>query len=223
MTAEASDIVAAVLRVPGVSSADLETDAGDGTVAVHVGITEGADGRAVADAVNRALHEQLGSTAAPARVHLLEDEAPEPHRPHTSGAVSTQLPVQATARPSIVRVDVVTTGLEHAATVALTSRTRAATGEARGIATVNGMRRAAATATLRALERLLRDEARLELEQVMTTGTGADRTVVVVLTMVSGRGTEQLTGAAVLREDEPRAIVRATLDALNRRLEALLH
>ena len=45
---------------------------------------------------------------------------------------------------------------------------------------------------------------------------------VVALTLLSGRGTERLTGAAAVREDVRQAVIRATLDALNRRLETLL-
>jgi hypothetical protein len=40
--------------------------------------------------------------------------------------------------------------------------------------------------------------------------------------MLSSRGTERLTGAAAVREDVRQAVIRATLDALNRRLESLL-
>lgn len=215
MSTDASDIVAAVLRLPGVGSADLESD-GEG-FAVHVGLVAGADGDAVAHAVTRTLHEHLGHDAPPARVHVLDEEPGGP-----ADAPRPTVPVQASVRPSIVRFDVATTALDHTVTVVLTSRTRAATGDARGVATASGLRRAAATATLRALERLLRESVRIELEQVERTSPGEDGTVVVVLTMLSARGTEQLTGAAVIRDDEPRAVVRATLDALNRRLEQLL-
>jgi hypothetical protein len=39
---------------------------------------------------------------------------------------------------------------------------------------------------------------------------------------VTSRGTEQLTGAAMVREDVRQAVIRATLDSLNRRIETLL-
>jgi hypothetical protein len=40
--------------------------------------------------------------------------------------------------------------------------------------------------------------------------------------MVGHAGSERLTGAAAVREDIRQAVIRATLDALNRRLEPLL-
>jgi hypothetical protein len=42
------------------------------------------------------------------------------------------------------------------------------------------------------------------------------------LTLLTNRGTERLTGAAGVREDVRQAVIRATLDALNRRLEMIL-
>jgi hypothetical protein len=84
------------------------------------------------------------------------------------------------------------------------------------------VQRAVATATLRAVEELSGDLARFELDHLEVSHLGADRTVVVALTMLSSRGTERLTGAAAVREDVRQAVIRATLDALNRRLESLL-
>jgi len=54
------------------------------------------------------------------------------------------------------------------------------------------------------------------------TPVGPDRTVMVSVTMVSGGGTDRLTGSAVVREDIRQATIRAALDAVNRRLEPLL-
>jgi hypothetical protein len=51
---------------------------------------------------------------------------------------------------------------------------------------------------------------------------GNERTVLVSLTLLTSKGTERLTGAAGVREDVRQAVIRATLDALNRRLEMLL-
>ena len=40
--------------------------------------------------------------------------------------------------------------------------------------------------------------------------------------MSSSFGTERLIGTSAVREDVRQAVIRATLDALNRRLEAVL-
>jgi hypothetical protein len=84
------------------------------------------------------------------------------------------------------------------------------------------MQRAVAQATLKAVERLLDDSARLELEYVDVSQSGHGRTVLVSLTLITERGVERLAGSAVVRDDESAAVVRATLDGVNRRIEMLL-
>jgi hypothetical protein len=116
----------------------------------------------------------------------------------------------------------VSSGLDVTATVTLTSDGRTAAGESHGSASQSGVQRAVATATLRAVEELSGDIARFELDHLEVTHIGSERTVIVALTMLSARGTERLTGAAGVREDVRQAVIRATLDALNRRLETLL-
>lgn len=208
MSTDAGEVLSAVLGLPGVSTAGVEPDEAGGLFALRVELTPGADGRVVADAVNRALHEQLGDGTALPQVHMVGN--------------APAVPPQAGIRPTLLRSDLVTTGLDFSVTVVLASRAGSATGEARGVATRSAMLRGAATATLRAVERLLRDKARLELEHVEATRTASETTVLVAITMVSDRGAEHLTGTATVRDDDTRAAVRATLDALNRRIEHLL-
>lgn len=208
MSTDAGEVLSAVLGLPGVSTADVEPDESGGLFALRVELAPGADGRLVADAVNRALHEQLGDGTALPSVHLVGD--------------APAVPPQPGIRPTLLRSDLVTTGLDFSMTVVLASRAGSATGEARGLATRSAILRGAATATLRAVERLLRDQARFELEHVETTRAGGQTTVLVAVTLLSDRGAEHLTGTATVRDDDTRAAVRATLDALNRRIEHLL-
>ena len=132
------------------------------------------------------------------------------------------LAVEVAGRPAISRMHLVSSGLDVTATVTLTSDGRTAAGESRNSASQSGVQRAVASATLRAVEELSGDIARFELDHLEVTHLGSDRMVIVALTMLSSRGTERLTGAAAVREDVRQAVIRATLDALNRRLETLL-
>jgi hypothetical protein len=75
---------------------------------------------------------------------------------------------------------------------------------------------------LRAVEDLLDGRARFELDLVEVAPTGRDRAVLVAVTMLSSSGSEKLTGAANVREDVRQAAIRATLDALNRRVEHMV-
>ena len=63
---------------------------------------------------------------------------------------------------------------------------------------------------------------RLELEHLETPPTGQPARGVVEISLVTRRGAERLTGVSTIRDDARQAVVRATLDALNRRLESYL-
>lgn len=226
MSQDLSAIAAALQELPGVSAAAVDPDGHGGVDALRLGLAPGVDGLAVAGAASRLVHERFGTVVQSDRVQIVDAAELEPQPTGTASAPRETpvalVPPQRSLRPEIVRTDLVTTGLEFSATIVLSSQARAATGDARGALTATGMQRAVAQATLRAVERLARDKARLELEHLDVSLTGQDRTVIVGLTMVTPRGVERLTGAAIVREDESRAVVRATLDALNRRLETLL-
>ena len=125
-------------------------------------------------------------------------------------------------RPAIRRMHIVSSGLQVVAEVTLSVGDRKALGHAEGTATQSGVHRAVASATLRAVEELLDGRARFELDLVDLASAGRDRAVLVAVTMLSATGSERLTGAANVREDVRQAAIRATLDALNRRVEHMV-
>jgi hypothetical protein len=136
---------------------------------------------------------------------------------------SLTLPVpRASHRPSIAKIHLVSEGLDVTASVTLSGAGRVAVGEARGLASQSGVHKAGASATLRAVEELVGGAVRVELEHLEITSMGHEKTVVVLLTLLTAQGSEPLTGAAAVRDDVRQAVIRATLDALNRRLELLL-
>jgi hypothetical protein len=214
------EIVAALRDVPGVADADVEPDAEGGMGLLRLGLQAGVDEVAVATSVGRLLRERFGLGVDAERVQIVEDAQIQPPR---APEVDVDVPHQRVAgRPAISRMHLVSSGLDVTATVTLTSDGRTASGESRASASQSGVQRAVAAATLRAVEELSGDIARFELDHLEISQLGAERTVVVALTMLSSRGTERLTGAAAVREDVRQAVIRATLDALNRRLESLL-
>ncbi len=210
------EIVAALRAVPGVADADVEPDGdGGGMGLLRLGLAPGYDEVQVATSVGRLLRERFGLGVDAERVQLVED-AEVPGDP----VVRDGAPVQ--NRPAIQRMHLVSSGLDIAASVTLGFGGRSATGEAHGTATQSGVQRAVALATLRAIEELIDGKARFDLDHLEVTQTGRDRTVVAGVTLVTPSGSERLTGAAVVREDVRQAVIRATLDGLNRRLGALL-
>jgi len=115
-----------------------------------------------------------------------------------------------------------TSGLEATAEVALQRGGTEVTGRASAGASRAGVHRAVAAATLRAVEQLVGETVRFELDHLELTTAGAQRTVVVSVTLLAAGRAERLTGAAHVREDVRQAVVRASLDAVNRRMDRLL-
>ena len=214
------DIVAALREVPGVAEADVEPDGeGDGLGLLRLGLAPGVDEVEVASAVGRLLREKFGLGVDADRVQLVEDMQSELDDPDIEDDEDEELD---RFRPAIRRMHIISSGLQVAAEVTLSVGERSALGRAEGTATQSGVQRAVATATLRAVEELLGGKARFELDLVELTPTGRERAVLVALTMLSSGGSEKLTGAANVREDVRQAAIRATLDALNRRVEHMV-
>ena len=208
-------VVAALRAVPGVAEARVEPDAQGGVGVLRLGLDVDADEVEVATAVGRLLRERFGLGVDADRVQLVE-----------GGSLPSQ-PGPATAargrRAAITHVQIAAAGLDVTAHVTLGFGERSATGHSTGTATQSGVRRTVSVATLQAAEELVGGRARFEVEQVEVTTTGAERTVVVTVVMVSTTGgSERLSGSAVVRDDVRQACVRATLAAVNRRLEPLL-
>ncbi len=215
---ESRDLVAALRAVPGVTGADVTPDPDGGLGTLRLDLEPGADEAEVAGTVGRLLRDEFGLGVDPQRVQIVEDAVNNPADLDLSEAV----PNQRAARPSINRMHLVSSGLDVTATVTLTSGEHTEVGEARGAASQTGVHRAVATATLRAVEQLVENQVRFELDHLEISPMGSERTVLVALTLLTSRGSERLTGAAAVREDVRQAVIRATLDALNRRLEMIL-
>jgi hypothetical protein len=152
-----------------------------------------------------------------------DEPSPLPASPAAPRAAT--LPRVQLARPgrlSIQRVQMVSAGLGVVATVQLGFEGALFDGKADGAATATSVHRSVAAATLRAVEQVVGGRARFEVEHLEVTVAGHDRTALVVVTMLTGRGSERLSGASVVREDVRQAVIRSVLAAVNRRLEPML-
>jgi hypothetical protein len=234
-------LVAALRAVHGVADADVDAGPEGGLGTLRLDLEPGVDEAEVASQVSQVLREQFGLGVDADRVELLESETeqdvpeeqplpepepvseePPPLRIHDEVTALGPPEPRTSTRPAIAKMHLVSTGLDVTASVTLSSGARTAVGEARGMASQSGLHRAVAHATLRAVEQLAGEAVRLDLDALELTPLASERTVVVMLTMLSSRGSERLTGAAVVRDDVRQAVIRATLDAVNRRLELLL-
>jgi hypothetical protein len=130
--------------------------------------------------------------------------------------------VASSGRLLIERVQLVSAGLGVSVSVTLRSGDRAVIGEAEGAATSMALHRTVAEATLRAVEAVVGQDLRFFVEHVEIAATGDERTALVVLSMLTDRATQRLSGASVVREDVRQAVIRAVLAAVNRRVEPML-
>ncbi|HEY8474045.1 MAG TPA: hypothetical protein VIL37_15605 [Natronosporangium sp.] len=152
----------------------------------------------------------------------VEEQQPEP--------VSRPLPTRGQAAPRVVinQVFVSTSGLEATVEVRLSAGGRQATGVASGPAVDSYLVRLAAVAAAKAIDELLRavvepgGPSRCFVEHTGVVSFGKTEVAVAVVLLVCGGWVEQLTGSALVDGDPRQAVVRATLGAVNRRLEALL-
>jgi hypothetical protein len=110
-------------------------------------------------------------------------------------------------------------GSRAEATVHLKKDDEIYTGTSMGHSSARSQLRLIATATLRAVENVEGADGTMVLEDVHAGVALSDRSVAVVLVnMVTQRGEDQLVGSAIVKQDLWKAVVNATLDAVNRRL-----
>ncbi|WP_239097026.1 hypothetical protein [Asanoa ferruginea] len=148
----------------------------------------------------------------------------------TESAPSRPLNPGANPGPRVVidHVQVSTFGLDATVETRLAAGKRLANGLATGPAVDGYVLRLCAVSAAAAIDELLRtaprddDRGRCFVEHAAVVPFGNCEVAVVVVLLVCGGWVEQLAGSALVSGDPRQAVVRATLAAVNRRLEALL-
>jgi hypothetical protein len=152
---------------------------------------------------------------------------------HVERSVPTPGPLIPRQRPGprvlIDQVQVSTYGLDATVEVRLTAGPRRAVGLSSGPAVDSYLLRLTADAAVKAINQLLRAEmgaseppGQVYLEQAAVVPLGSCDIALVVVYLACGGWVEQLAGSAMVAGDARQSVVRATLAAMNRRLEALL-
>jgi hypothetical protein len=217
VSGDRAPVVAAVRQLPGVSSAEADYEPSGAVTALRVGLSPGVDRLAVEAAVRRVSRAHFGAALDRERVRIV-DVGTSLEQAGASGGRPQAVPATGSARLRILCTDVTTAGGQVTARVVLSGTEGTTTGLAHGVVGGGGVRRAVATATLRALDSLL-PEAGLTLDHVQA--SAQDDVVLVRLSLIAADGEQALVGAALVRHDESDAVVRATLDAVNRLVGAL--
>jgi hypothetical protein len=185
------------------------------------------------------LPAQPGGSVAEQRRPAPETPRRRARRAREEGPLGQSAPVEAAAPrplpagkpgPRIVidEVQVSTFGLDATVEVRLAADERRATGRANGPAVDAYVLRLCAEAGASAVDDLLStaeqvgDRGKCFVEHAAVVPFGSCEVAVVVVLLVCGGWVEQLAGSALVAGDPRQAVVRATLNAVNRRLEALL-
>jgi hypothetical protein len=151
------------------------------------------------------------------------DHSLEPHH----GSPPLQPSVQ-TPRVRLESVEVAVHDVDAVVHVRLVGNGAPVVGSAVGPAFDGYVLRLCASAAAAALDEILTDAStgtargRFFIEQATIVPFGSYAVAIVVMLIVCGGWVEQLTGSALVAGDARNAVVRATLAAANRRLEALL-
>ena len=142
-----------------------------------------------------------------------------PPTPAPAGGESEPPEEDAVPRLAIARLTVTADGLGLEATVTLARGDLTFSGSADGPSTPAAIHRIVAAATIAALADVLGPDHRVDVEAVSVTPMSEGTTVAVVqVVWATVEGSERLTGASEVRDDPRQAVIRATLDAVNRRL-----
>lgn len=121
-------------------------------------------------------------------------------------------------RPRIKSINNQVSGVMATVTVDLELEGDPYIGEASGAASQTGRLRLVAQATLNAVEQYTHGSHSFALEDVTIVQLGREKVAVSCMALVTPLGEQTFVGSALVRQNDNDAIVKATLDAINRRM-----
>jgi hypothetical protein len=149
---------------------------------------------------------------APAPAPTPTDPGSPPARPGSSAVTVVADATGVIASVTLTRDDVELVGTSQLEASAVAATRSVSFATARALTAV-------AAATLRALDGVVGDGVRLHVDSVSLTPVGVARVAIAQVFWVSPQGSQRLTGSAEVDDDARSAMVRATVDAVNRRLD----
>ncbi|NTU70575.1 MAG: hypothetical protein HGB10_01935 [Coriobacteriia bacterium] len=206
------DIEAALAEVGEIKAARIVPDA-DGSIAeIHIlALPTKAPKQLVRD-IESTLMARFGIPVDHKKISIallgrdaLKDEAPVDAR-------------STVARPRICSINATVSGVQASASVVLEIGDAEYVGNASGPASKTGRARLVALAALDAVSQYTDATISFALEDVAIVQLGREKVAVSCIALVSGFGEQHLSGSALVRQNDNDSIVRATLDAINRRM-----
>ena len=207
------DVEVELCRLPDVTAVRIVADHLDRPIEVHVLALATKHAKQVVRDVQSVALASFGLEIDRRIVSVVQLDA-------TGDGSPTAAP-HAPARPRIGAIETQTAELRSTIRVHLTMSDDEVVGFAEGSVAAAARPRLVATATIDALRQLERAADCLDVDSAQCVRVGADDVAVVTIVLVEPPREHRLTGSAIVHQHADDAIVRAVLDAVNRRLPYL--
>jgi hypothetical protein len=92
---------------------------------------------------------------------------------------------------------------------------------ANGIETMANRRKLVANCTIKAIEKIIKQTSIFDVENIIVNMNDKVNFVTVLIALIAKSGEEIMIGSAIVRKDVYEAIAKATLDAINRRVQQI--
>jgi hypothetical protein len=145
-------------------------------------------------------------------IALLGRDSIKPEVPDTGSERNTA------ARPRICSINATVSGVQASASVTLDIGGTEYVGNSSGPASQTGRLRLVALAALDAVSQYTDATISFALEDVAILKLGREKVAVSCIALVSSIGEQTFSGSAMVRQNDNDSVVRATLDAINRRM-----
>jgi hypothetical protein len=205
MTAPIEEIEAALSKMPGVRAVRLVTDEQQTPTEVHVIATQEKSPKQLVRDVQTVSMAQFGLELDHRIVSIVQFPDLSPLGPNES-------------RPAIEQISTSVRGNQATVKVSLIRDNKIAEGEASGANTRESLVRLGATAAIKAIVQVLDRRYNVEIDHAGTQRVGAHDLAVVTISLHGPHGSMTLSGSAMMGEMAVESIVRAVLDAINRRV-----
>ena len=202
----ASDIEAVIRSLTNVNSARVVMSDEGSIREIHVLTDSSRSPKQLVRDVESALQAQFGLELEYKKVSIAQTQ-------------NGKQPKFADSRLKLSDVSISLNGMQAQAAVRLKVNGETFEGQASGHSSSHSQLRLISTATLKAVEGWGGDGIALVLEDINPSVSLSGQTLVVVfVNMITPKGEDLLSGSAVMKQDLWKAVVNATLDAVNRRL-----
>jgi hypothetical protein len=206
------DIEAALSEVGEIKAARIVADADGGIAEIHVlALPTKAPKQLVRD-IESTLMAKFGIPVDHKKISiaLLGRDALKADEPAAERSSAV--------RPRICAINASVSGVQASASVTLEIGGKDFVGTSSGAASQTGRARLVAIAALDAVSQYTEETVSFALEDVAIVQLGREKVAVSCIALVSGFGEQHFSGSALVRQNDNDSIVRATLDAINRRI-----